>query len=279
MCQGLEQDDYVCSVSWAREGKFLAVGTFKGDVLLFDGHRNKLVRTLKGHTGRVTSLAWNGSILSAGSRDSSIINYDVESSSPIVSTFEAHTQEVCGLKWNPEGTQLASGGNDNLLLVWDSNNTDRPRFTLNAHQAAVKAIEWCPHQPNLLVSGGGTADRHIRFWNSSTGAQLGATDTKSQVCSILWSKTHKKELISSHGFSQNQLTVWDYPTMTKVTELNGHTQRVLQMAMSPDGETVVSVAGDETLRFWKVFEKQSSARPLALVNKPKNTVGRHCLIR
>lgn len=161
------------------------------------------------------------------------------------------------MKWNAEGTQLASGGNDNLLLIWDQNNADRPRYQFDDHLAAVKAIEWCPHQPNLLVSGGGTADRHIRFWNTSTGACLGAHDTKSQVCSIKWSKSHKNELISSHGFSQNQLTVWEYPNMNKLTELSGHTQRVLQMAMSPDGQTVVSVAADETLRFWKVFEKQN----------------------
>lgn len=48
-------------------------------------------------------------------------------------------------------------------------------------QAAVKAIAWCPHQPNLIASGGGTADRHIRFWNSATGACIGERDTKSQV--------------------------------------------------------------------------------------------------
>eukprot|EP00012_Vannella_robusta_P005118 CAMPEP_0206202996 /NCGR_PEP_ID=MMETSP0166-20121206/12536_1 /ASSEMBLY_ACC=CAM_ASM_000260 /TAXON_ID=95228 /ORGANISM="Vannella robusta, Strain DIVA3 518/3/11/1/6" /LENGTH=388 /DNA_ID=CAMNT_0053622089 /DNA_START=750 /DNA_END=1916 /DNA_ORIENTATION=- len=254
----LGEDDYVCSVSWANAGQYISVGTFKGDVLLYDGHQGKLVRTLKGHGNRVSSLAWNGQIVSSGSRDSTIINFDVGEQMPVVSVFEGHEQEVCGLKWNPEGTQLASGGNDNLLLVWDHNNSERPRFQFNDHQAAVKAIEWCPHQPNLLVSGGGTADRHIRFWNTSTGACLGAHDTKSQVCSILWSKSHKDEIISSHGFSQNQLIVWEYPTMTKLTELSGHTQRVLQMAMSPEGETVVSVAADETLRFWKVFEKQNN---------------------
>ena len=41
--------------------------------------------------------------------------------------------------------------------------------------------------------------------------------------------------------------------MVKVKELTGHTQRVLYMAASPDGRTVVSGAGDETLRFWDVF--------------------------
>uniref|UniRef100_A0A0A9FAI3 Cell division cycle protein 20 n=1 Tax=Arundo donax TaxID=35708 RepID=A0A0A9FAI3_ARUDO len=41
--------------------------------------------------------------------------------------------------------------------------------------------------------------------------------------------------------------------MVKMTELNGHTSRVLFMAQSPDGCTVVSAAADETLRFWNVF--------------------------
>jgi len=41
--------------------------------------------------------------------------------------------------------------------------------------------------------------------------------------------------------------------MAKVKELDGHTARVLHMACSPDGETVLSAAADETLRFWNVF--------------------------
>jgi len=47
----------------------------------------------------------------------------------------------------------------------------------------------------------------------------------------------------------------------------GHTSRVLHMAMSPDGSTVVSAAADETLRLWKCFAvdpqkkaKQSSSK-------------------
>jgi cell division cycle protein 20 (cofactor of APC complex) len=68
----------------------------------------------------------------------------------------------------------------------------------------------------------------------------------------MWSKNYK-ELISSHGFQQNQLTIWKYPEMTKVSELVGHSNRVLGMSASPDQETIVSVGADETLRFWKCF--------------------------
>lgn len=39
-------------------------------------------------------------------------------------------------------------------------------------------------------------------------------------------------------------------------ELTGHTSRVLHLAISPTGETVVSAAADETVRFWKIFERE-----------------------
>ena len=77
-------------------------------------------------------------------------------------------------------------------------------------------------------------------------------DTHSQVCALQWSQ-HDKELVSSHGYSHNQLILWKYPSMVKVAELTGHTSRVLHMAQSPDGTTVVTAAADETLRFWKIL--------------------------
>ena len=43
-----------------------------------------------------------------------------------------------------------------------------------------------------------------------------------------------------------------------VASLTGHTHRVLYLAMSPDGETIVTDAGDETLRFWNVFPKREN---------------------
>ena len=36
----------------------------------------------------------------------------------------------------------------------------------------------------------------------------------SQVCGILWNEEYK-EIVTGHGFSHNQLTVWKYPAMTK----------------------------------------------------------------
>lgn len=58
------------------------------------------------------------------------------------------------------------------------------RFT--DHTAAVKAIAWSPHQHGILASGGGTADRCIRFCNSQTSARLNCVDTGSQVRALVF---------------------------------------------------------------------------------------------
>jgi len=218
---------------------------------------------MNGHSARVGSLSWNSHILTSGSRDTKIINHDVRVQQHLISTFEGHEQEICGLKWSQDGNFLASGGNDNILNVWENSRIGErqsnilPKFVFTNHTAAIKAVSWCPWQSGLLASGGGTADKKLNFYNVYSGQLLNSIDTGSQVCSIIWSK-FEKELISSHGFTKNQLTLWKYPTMSKVTELMGHTSRVLHLAQSPDGTTIASAAGDETLRFWKVFEPQNS---------------------
>jgi cell division cycle protein 20 (cofactor of APC complex) len=253
------EGSHVTSLSWIGQGNYMAVGTSDHKVQIWDVEKLKQVRSMDGHSARVSSLAWNGPQLSSGGRDSKIIHHDVREQRHKIGMLKGHTQEVCGLKWSPSGNQLASGGNDNLLNIWDdryassaNQTTDVALHRLDAHRAAVKALAWCPWQRNLLASGGGTADRMIRFWDSSSGACKNEVDTHSQVCALQWS-LHDKELVSSHGYSHNQLILWKYPSMVKVAELTGHTSRVLHMAQSPDGQTVVSAAADETLRFWKIL--------------------------
>lgn len=255
----------VCSVSWSPNGTELAVGTHPGQVQVWDTHSCKLLRTMTGHNARAGCLAWNSSILSSGGRDKEIFNRDVRARDQFVARLSGHKQEVCGLRWSPDETQLASGGNDNKLLIWSaaaacgggggsatSSVVTEPLLTFSYHGAAVKAIAWSPHARGLLASGGGTADRRIRFWNTMTNAALAAVDTGSQVCNLAWSK-NVNELVSTHGYSQNQIIVWKYPSLSKVVTLMGHSYRVLYLAVSPSGETIVTGAGDETLRFWNVF--------------------------
>lgn len=247
----LAPNDVVTSVSWTQRGTHLAVGTNKGEVEIWEAQKCKKVRTMAGHSARVGTMSWNSHTLASGSRDRCVFLRDVRLKNPLTNKLTGHKQEVCGLRWSFDDAQLASGGNDNKLMVW-SPHSDQPLARFHDHTAAVKAIAWSPHQHGLLASGGGTADRCIRFWNTLTSTATSCVDTGSQVCNLMWSR-NVNEIVSTHGYSLNQIIVWRYPSMTKVATLTGHTYRVLYLAMSPDGQTIVTGAGDETLRFWNVF--------------------------
>lgn len=128
---------------------------------------------------------------------------------------------------------------------------------------------WSPSHASVLATGGGTNDRSIKLWNVSSGTLLKSVNAESQVSALIWSDAYR-EILSSHGFTKHQLSLWKYPEMTKVGEMMGHTGRVLQMALSPDSTTVATVGADETLRFWRIFPPTKTAKDLK-VGKAKSS--------
>jgi cell division cycle 20-like protein 1 (cofactor of APC complex) len=199
------------------QGTTLAVGTLAGRLHIYDANTLQLQRTYQqAHGQRIGALAWNAHVLSSGSRDRMVQHRDVREPTPLpFKRCTGHRQEVCGLKWSheggPHGATLASGGNDNKVCIWDLRGStraagtaggarpallaggggsgngsageegDAPLWKFHEHTAAVKALAWDPHLSGVLATGGGTQDKHIRFWNVGNGTMLSKLDTGSQV--------------------------------------------------------------------------------------------------
>lgn len=142
----LDSTTSVTSLQWNRTGTYLAVGTSEADVQIWDVNAAKCVRKLKSHQSRVSSLSWRPKsvLLSSGSQNGKIHNYDPRMAQYHVQTLKAHRLDVCGLKWSENGRFLASGGNDNVVNVWDTYHNDpwgAPSHSFKAHTAAVKVCE------------------------------------------------------------------------------------------------------------------------------------------
>ena len=92
------------------------------------------------------------------------------------------------------------------------------------------------------------------------------------VQEAITSGSEYREMVTGHGFSHNQLTIWKYPrnvseSLLKVTDLTGHTSRVLLLTTSPDGTTVASVAADETIRLWKIWPQMKEKKSTIATKK------------
>lgn len=251
-------DTYVSSVKWSGDGAYVGVGLGSGEVQIWDVAEGAKIRSMFGHDTRVGVMGWNKHLLSTGARSGLVFNHDVRIAEHKVAELVSHTSEVCGLEWRSDGAQLATGGNDNLVSIWDARSLSVPKFTKTNHKAAVKALAWCPWNMNLLATGGGSYDRHIHFWNTTSGARVNSIDTGSQVTSLRWSP-HYREIVSSSGFPDNSLSIWSYPTLVRNVEIPAHESRVLHSCLSPDGQMLATAAADESLKFWKIFEKKAGA--------------------
>ncbi|KAF8756625.1 Cell cycle regulatory protein [Rhizoctonia solani] len=243
----------VTSVNWVQKGSTVAIGTQNGEILIYDATTLQKQRTLTGHASRVGALAWSNYTLSSGSRDRTILNFDVRlpPASATVSKLAGHRQEICGLKWScpsdefvRDPVMLASGGNDNKLFVWDMRHPT-PLWKFHEHIAAVKAIAWSPHQSGLLASGGGTADKKIRFWNTSVGVGISEMDTGSQ---------HTRLLVDSATKPSLHLEI---PVPVARGDLVRTRSSSTLPRNEPDRDTIVTGAGDETLRFWNAFRNEA----------------------
>ncbi|CBI23876.3 unnamed protein product, partial [Vitis vinifera] len=127
-------------------------------------------------------------------------------------TFAA-TNPATVWRFEAASLELASSGNDNQCIVVEpaflaaSFEVDGPHSCCEGHSLVTS-----PEQP-----------------------------PRSQVCNLAWSR-NVNELVSTHGYSQNQIMVWKHPSMTKVTTLTGHSLLVLYLAMSWDGQPGREVA-------------------------------------
>ncbi|KAK6117142.1 hypothetical protein DH2020_049101 [Rehmannia glutinosa] len=147
---------------------------------------------------------------------------------------------VCSVGWAHRGTHLAVGTSNGKLQLWDASRCKRIR-TMEGHRLRVGALAW---SSSVLSSGSrdkSILQRDIRAQEDYVSKLSGH---KSEVCGLKWSYDNR-ELAS--GGNDNRLAT-----------LTGHTYRVLYLAISPDGQTIVTGAGDETLRFWNVFPSPKS---------------------
>ena len=246
----LQDEERIMSIYALPGSHYIVVGTGKGSVMIWDIERGLQLRALRGHTDYVSTLDSHGPMLTSGSKDTSIIHWDMRLQHACIATLDGHTDNVVALKWNHEGDILVSAGSEGDMCFWDP----RVMFiehTLKAHTTTVKTLAWCPWQSNLLATGAGLGDGTIKTWNTSSYSLVDTTETNSQVSALVWSNgTH--ELVSSHGHKDPRIVIWQYPRMIPLVELRRPPSRVLGLSLSPDNTTLLSVHADETLRFWSL---------------------------
>ena len=247
--------NYYSSLSYNNDGIFLICCSNDGTIFVRDIEKSKNLKTFKDlSNGRICSICpmnLNPNIFSIGAKDYIIKTIDLRSKINPILNYSGHSKEICGMKWSLDDKKLASGGDDNKIFIWDVRKEESER-KLTSHTSAIKALDWSTYKFGYLLSGGGTQDMTLKLWNINNMTLVDSINTSSQICNISFSKI-SHEFITTHGFKNNYIHIWDSNKMDIKATLKGHKQRVIYMALGPDSIKIVTGAGDETVRFWDVF--------------------------
>ena len=97
-----------------------------------------------------------------------------------------------------------------------------------------------------LVTGG--CDRALRFWDIATGDRYRIWEDTNDIDSIVIS-SEKQILFSTSG---KLIKLWDIRTGECLKTLEGHSNSVTSIALSPDNQLLVSGSYDETAKLWNI---------------------------
>lgn len=232
----------------------------------------------------------------------------------LLARISIHSQQICGLAWSFSGEMFATGGNDNLCFLFNASQslqTEKDEVDLLhepvsreggiqrihassvrgavkqikagdemycwTHSAAVKAIAFCPWRDGLVATGGGSNDKCIHFYHTTSGASLATISVAAQVTSLIWSTT-RREIAATFGYAQPdhpfRIAVFSWPECRQVAAIPWEGEhRALYAISYPGGPNesqtsreggnpmsrtaqegcIVVAASDESVKFHEVW--------------------------
>jgi WD40 repeat protein len=266
-------DDAVEQLAVSPNGKWLACGTYKGPVCLWDlSQSTNTPRVLRDHRGSVKNLAIspNGRWLAtAGFFDKTVRLWDLHTSDPHQSTraLHGHEAEITSLAFSPDSNRLVTGSEDKSARLWNLNESRRvvSPLVMKGDRTAENSFALAPDGRRFALLG---EDKFLRIWSldragpSDKSISLGECERRMQA--LRWSPDSRK-LVAS--FDEGSIKVWDAREGGKApaaVELPGHDSTVGSLLFSPDARWLATGSGG-TVHLWDL----SLADPTSKVQSVK----------
>ncbi|CAD8114811.1 unnamed protein product [Paramecium sonneborni] len=280
-------EDVVFSIVFSSDGNtLLSSSQYEPTIRVWDVKQEIQSRRIDIHNREVYQLAFSpvGELwATAHTKDGLVTLWKINQTVP-VKEFSYHSGKVCTVIFSPDGNMLASGGMDKKIFVFDL-STLQPVYYFYGHTNTIISLEFSPtskvlasgelkeksqfkqllghteqirslsfKNDNFLVSG--SIDQTIRLWNIKSGQEIIKIGENIDIGKIYQVKfSHDKKILASSDSST--IILRDASTWKKITKFEGHSDLILCLAFSPDGQTLASSGRDKSIRFWNIHGEKN----------------------
>ncbi|MFD7283739.1 trypsin-like peptidase domain-containing protein [Streptomyces sp. NPDC059862] len=251
----------VFSVAFSPDGRTLATGSAGcpsesdraaclsaddgvGGVHLWDVASGKMRRSLTGHTGGLTSVAFSpdGRTLVTGSYDRTVRVWDAISGKNR-RTLTGYGATVTSVAFHPDGRTFATGSGNGRPQLWDAASGTLRKAMSDAGQY-ITSMGFSPDGRTLAV--GSSNDGSVRLLDVATGRYraplVGHADDANSVAFSPDGRT------LATGSSDGTARLWDVAFLDARKTVAGHPTGVRSAAFGPDGRTLATSGLDGTVR-------------------------------
>jgi len=252
-------------LAWNQQGTLLAIGGGHNEnknntVQVWDIPNRKIAKRLKIKDSyqNCYCLDWKGDTITAGV-NSFIYHWDVNNLDddrdrqgnkallPISIFKNKYRSDISSIQWSDCRSKFATITNKGYMCIY--NEESKLVYDIKAHsESNYLYLQWCPWDDQVIAT---SCDKgFLKIWRVHQGITLiKEVMHESGIFNIKWIPS-KKTIISAH--ENNQLLLWEYPSLTIIRTINGHTGIPGCLAINADKSAIVSKS-DKEMIFWKPF--------------------------
>ncbi|KAG0235540.1 Pre-mRNA-processing factor 19 [Actinomortierella wolfii] len=244
----------------AKNGLFLTGGNDK-NAMIFSQSEEKVITTLKGHTKKITQVAWAGrseenDVVLTASADSTVKIWTAvdKPTYNTAHTISTHSAEVTGLSVHPSKEYFATASLDS---TWAFHEIETGSTILTAsHSDVTKGYSSASFHPDGLLFGTGTTDSMLKIWDVRVKDVVASFDD--HVGSVKAMAFSENGYLLAAAGENNIVNIWDLRSLSVSQKLQVADGGVINALTWDYSGTYLGVGGTD-IRIFKTKSWQELA--------------------
>eukprot|EP01117_Protostelium_nocturnum_P004182 TRINITY_DN1548_c0_g1_i1.p1 TRINITY_DN1548_c0_g1~~TRINITY_DN1548_c0_g1_i1.p1 ORF type:complete len:359 (+),score=112.43 TRINITY_DN1548_c0_g1_i1:78-1154(+) len=204
------------------------------------------IMLLSGHKAEIFSVRFNssGSHLVSSSFDKTILVWNTYGDCETNLILKGHSNAVLEAVWSFDENFVFSASADKTVAVWDVHTGQRVK-KYTGHTSIVNSVSSTRKGSHLIVSG--SDDSTVKVWDIRNKHPVVSFASQFPVTSVSFSK--ESDQVFSGGID-NDVKVWNVKQGEIENRIGGHTDSITGIRLSPDGNSLLTNAMDNTIRIF-----------------------------
>ncbi|MCL4869223.1 MAG: hypothetical protein KJ063_09650 [Anaerolineae bacterium] len=227
------------------------------DVLTRPYYNNILRRS--GSPVRSLTFSRDGQWLAAATDDGIVLVYDLFAPGNDPYQLSQHTGPVRTVAFNPVTIQLASAGDDGLINLWDLANPDQPLLTLAGHAGSVRALVFSPDGTRLFSGGEDRSVRIWELTaDEPQRSMMVISEHTNIVFALTYAQGNNQSYLISASAEAVYLWEVSRLPQVRPLRLSSNQRFANDLALNRTGRLLATIGSDASVRLWNLANPASS---------------------